>query len=350
MNKLVIYMTIGTLAITSCTNKETQLTAEYSGEDISKNISIIRDKVTKAASIQIYTQGQWTLYAGQTVDKIDFEEPVAKGIDSGTFSLDVTDSVRSYFQIITENGKAILSDRHLPMTQGYNFRDLGGYHTIDGKYIKWGKVFRSDDLHNLSPEDLHYLSEIPIVSIVDFRSEEEINLQPDKNPISTKENYKFSITPGNLMDAVRNNMDKMTTEEINSLMMDMNRLLVSDSSCVKQYKKFFSLLQNEENIPLLFHCTAGKDRTGMGSALFLSALGVDEQTIVKDYLLSNMYLANKYAKIKAENPKLSALFEVKQEFLQAGLDKIKTDYGSIENYLIKVLDVDIQTLRDKYLY
>lgn len=308
-------MTIGTLVTTSCTKNETPLKAEYSGEDISKNINIIRDKVTKAASIQIYTQGQWTLYAGRTIEKIDFEQPIAKGIDSGTFPLDVTDSVRSYFQIITENGKAILSERHLPMAQGYNFRDLGGYRTVDGKYIKWGKVFRSDDLHDLSSEDLHYLSAIPIVSIVDFRSEEEISLQPDKKPMSTKEIYKFSITPGNLMDVVRNNTDKISAGEIDSLMMDMNRLLVSDSSCVSQYKRFFSLLQNDMDVPLLFHCTAGKDRTGMGSALFLSALGVDEQTIVKDYLLSNIYLANKYAKFKAENPKLSALFEVKPEFL-----------------------------------
>lgn len=350
MNKLIIYMTIGTLAITSCVNKETQSKPEYSGEDISKDVTIIRDKTTKAASIQIYTQGQWTLYSGPSVDEINLEEPIAKGINSGTFSLNVPDSVRSYFQIITESGRAILADRHLPMTQGYNFRDLGGYRTTDGKYVKWGKVFRSDDLHNLNSADLLYLSKIPVISIVDFRSEEEINLQPDSNPSSVKENYKYSISPGNLMDAVRTNLDKISAEEVDSLMMNMNELLVTDSSCTEQYKKFFALLQDEKSVPLLFHCTAGKDRTGMSAALFLSALGVDEATIMKDYLLSNVYLANKYAGFKADNPNLSALFEVKPEFLQAGLDKIKTDFGSIENYLVKVLNVDIQKLKDRYLY
>lgn len=343
-------MTIGTLGMTSCGNKTTLTKAEYTGEDISNNVSIIRDKTTKSAFLQIYTQGQWTVYAGSSVENIDFEQPIAKGIDSGTFPLDVSDSLRSYFQIVTEKGNAIVADKHLPMTGGYNFRDLGGYRTSEGKYVKWGKVFRSDDLHSLTPEDLQYLSAIPLVSIVDFRAEEEINAQPDINPSSVKENYKFSISPGNLMEAVRTDMSKLTTEAVDTLMMGMNELLVSDPSSIEQYKEYFKLLQNDSNVPLMFHCSAGKDRTGMGAALFLSALGVDEQTIIKDYLLSNVYLANKYAKYKTDNPNLSGLFEVKPEFLQAGLDKIKKDYGSIENYLVKVLDVDIQNLRGTYLY
>ena len=133
-------------------------------------------------------------------------------------------------------------------------------------------------------------------------------------------------------------------------MKDMNILLVTDSACIHQYKEFFKLLQNGDDIPLMFHCSAGKDRTGMGAALVLSALGVDEQTILKDYLLSNTYLANKYAGLKSQYPTISSLFEVKPEFLQAGLDKIKKDHGSVENYLTKVLGVDIQKMREMYLY
>ncbi|MFV0418599.1 MAG: tyrosine-protein phosphatase [Dysgonomonas sp.] len=343
-------MTIGTLATTSCENKTIDTRAKYTGEDISNNVAIIRDKTTKSASLQIYTQGQWSLYAGSSVENIDFEQPMAKGIDSGTFPLNISDSVRSYFQIVTEKGKAIVADRHMPITGGYNFRDLGGYRTSDGKYVKWGKVFRSDDLHSLIPEDLQYLSAIPLVSIVDFRAEDEINTQPDINPSSVKENYKYSINPGNLMEAVRSDVSKLTAEAVDTLMMNLNELLVSDPNSVKQYKEYFKLLQNDSSTPLMFHCSAGKDRTGMGAALFLLALGVDEQTVLKDYLLSNVYLANKYAKYKADNPNLSGLFEVKPEFLKAGLEKIKKDYGSIENYLIKVLDIDIESLRNRYLY
>lgn len=351
MNKpiiiLLILMTLG--AMSSC-NKNTESTAGYSGKDISKDVTIIREKSTKDASVQIYTKGVWKLYAGLSADKIDMEHPIAQGMDSGTFPLNVPDSVRSYFVIETEEGKAIVSDRHLPMTGGYNFRDLGGYITTEGKYVKWGKVFRSDDLHSLTDADLRYLSSIPLVSIVDFRSEEEMNEQPDLNPASVKQNYKYSINPGNLMGAVKADLENLTEMKADTLMMGMNELLVSDSASISQYKKFFALLQNDEDVPLMFHCSAGKDRTGMGAALFLSALGVDEQTILQDYMLSNSYLANKYAKYKAMNPALSSLFTVKPEFIQAGLSRIKKDHGSVENYLTNMLGVDISKMKEKYLY
>lgn len=342
-------MTLVTLLSTACDKKGSQK-AEYSGEDISEDITIIREKTTKSASIQIYTDGKWLLYAGPSADEINFSEPVAQGIDSGTFPLNVTNAAPSYFVIVTEKGTAIVADRHLPMTGGYNFRDMGGYKNAEGKYVKWGKVFRSDDLHNLTDADLEYLTAIPLISIVDFRSEEEMQMGADKNPSSVKTNYPYSINPGNLMEVVKKDISKMTSEYADSLMMDMNVMLVSDTACSNRYKEFFALLQNEDNVPLMFHCSAGKDRTGMAAALFLSSLGVYEQTILKDYLLSNIYLANKYGKLKAENPALKSFFEVKPEFLQAGLDKIKKDHGSVENYLTNVLNVDIQKMREKYLY
>jgi len=346
--KFFITMALCTFAITSCGNKEPR--AEYSGKDISNDVGVIRAKTTKDASVQIYTKGLWKLYAGTSVDDIDLLQPIAEGKDSGTFAINVPNNVRSYFLIETEEGKAILSDRHLPMEGGYNFRDLGGYRTTDGQYVKWGRIFRSDDLHNLTEDDLGYLSSIPLVAIVDFRSEDERSAAPDKNPESVRENYKYSITPGNLMDAVKADLQNITEMKADTLMMGMNELLVSDSACINQYRKFFELLQNEENIPLMFHCSAGKDRTGMAAALVLFSLGVDEQTIINDYLLSNKYLANKYAKYKVALPALSPLFEVKPQFLKAGIDRIKKDHGSVENYLTEVLNVDLSKMRNKYLY
>ncbi len=342
-------MVLTSLIATSCDKKTTQNKAEYSGEDISKDVSIIRSKSDKAATLQIYTQGKWALYGGTSVNNIDFSQPIAQGVDSGTFPLNVPDDARSYFEVETEKGKAIVSDRHLPMTGGYNFRDMGGYKTTDGKYVKWGKIFRSDDLHNLTDADLNYLASIPLTSIVDFRSEEETQQAPDKNPSSVKMNYPLSINPGDLMAAVKEGIDKIKPEQADQMMMDMNVLLVTDSACINQYREFFRLLQDEKEAPLMFHCSAGKDRTGMGAALVLSAVGVDEQTIIKDYLLSNVYLANKYASYKAQYPAIASLFEVKTEFLQAGLDRIKKDHGSVENYLTKVLNVDIQKMREMYL-
>ncbi|NDW09940.1 tyrosine-protein phosphatase [Dysgonomonas sp. 520] len=325
-------------------NKTTMTKAEYSGEDISNIATIERNKDTKKASLKIETDGKWTLYSGLTVESIDFSKPVAEGEGSGTFALNVPDSVRSYFQLETTNGKAILAERHLPMTGGYNFRDLGGFKTKDGKYVKWGKVFRSDDLHHLTDQDLQYLASIPVVTIVDFRSDEEIEPAPDKNPPSVKNNFALSISPGNVIDFMT------TSKPAEELMKDLNVQLVTDSLYIAQYKEFFYLLQNKDDVPLMFHCSAGKDRTGMGAALFLYSLGVDEKTIMEDYMMSNVYLGDKYAEYIEKNPNLKSLFEVRAEYIGAAMDQIKKDHGSVEKYLTDVLGVDLPKMREMYLY
>lgn len=337
------------LLVSSCKNSTRMEKAAYTGDNISDVASIIRDKNSKAAFLEIETADAWSLYAGTTVETIDFSTSIAEGIGSGVFPLNVPDSVRFYFQLITDKGAAILAERQLPMSGGYNFRDLGGIKNAEGKYVKWGKVFRTDDLHHLTENDLSYLAGIPLTSVVDFRSEEEMQKGPDKLPKSVENHYLFSINPGNLMTAVTD-VKKITEKDADNLMMRMNELLVSDSACVKQYRHFFSLLQNEENIPLLFHCSAGKDRTGMAAALFLFSLGVDEKIILDDYLSSNVYLEDKYAEFSTVNPALKSLFEVKPEFLQAGLDRIKKEHESIENYLTKVLNVNTERMKVLYLY
>ncbi|MDL2323334.1 tyrosine-protein phosphatase, partial [Bacteroidales bacterium OttesenSCG-928-A17] len=215
--------------------------------------------------------------------------------------------------------------RHLPMEGGYNFRDLGGYKTTDGKSVKWGKIFRSDDLANLTENDLAYLSAIPIVSIVDFRSESEMENAPDKLPASVENYCPLSVSPGNMdSGSIMNPSDSISPEQ---MMEQINILLVSDSAIIAQYKTFFALLQEKENIPLLFHCSAGKDRTGMGAALILFALGVDEETIFEDYLASNNYLEGKYSNMITAYPELTPFFTVKEEYLKSGLNTIKKEYG-----------------------
>lgn len=347
MNKLLIFISLSLIVIASC-NTNTMNKATYTGNDLSDKVYITRDKTTKQASLVINIPGKWELYSGSRVDNIDFSKSIAKGDSNGTYSLNVNDTARSYFQIVTEQGSAILAERHLPMTGGYNFRDLGGFKTTDGKYVKWGKVFRSDDLNKLTDADLKYLNSIPLISIIDFRSPSEIKLSPDKMPRSTRNNYAFSITPGNLssIDDIKN----MTTDQINNTMRSINQMLVTDSSCIAQYRLYFDLLQDEAETPLMFHCSAGKDRTGMGAALFLYSLGVDEKTILNDYLSSNKYLGDKYKPILTQHPNLKPLLEVDESFLKAGIEQIKKDHGSIENYLTNILNVDLNKMRQLYLY
>lgn len=347
--KTILSLALCSLFFISCKNNESRINkAEYSGKHITGMVTITRDKETKKASLNVKNDIEWTVYGGMSVDKIDFQNPLAKGEGSGTYPLDINDSVRYYFQIVTPEARAVLAERHLPMEGGYNFRDLGGIRTIDGKYTKWGKIFRSDDLHKLTDSDLDYLSSIPLVSIVDFRSAQEAETAPNKVPSSVKRGYSYSINPGNLMAAI--DFKNLDVSKVDTLMMDMNRLFVTDSLIIEQYRKFFELVQNENDTPLMFHCSAGKDRTGMAAALFLFSLGVDEDTILEDYLKSNIYLADKYSKYIAERPNLKPLFEVKLEFLKTGLDQIRKDHKTIENYLTEILKVDLEKMKDIYLY
>jgi protein-tyrosine phosphatase len=158
----------------------------------------------------------------------------------------------------------------------------------------------------------------------------------------------MSIFPGNLGSI--NPEQAITPEQGSKLMEEMNILLVTDPICVKQYREFFKVLQEESNIPLLYHCSAGKDRTGMASVLILYALGVDDATILDDYLASNTYLSGKYEALMAKNPVYKDLFSVKKEYLEAGLNSIKKEYGSIDAFLTEILGVNIENFRKRYLY
>lgn len=203
---------------------------------------------------------------------------------------------------------------------------------------------------HLTEKDLDYLSKIPIKTVVDFRSETEIKQSPDQKIPSVSNSYIYAITPGNITSLPFEDIARLTTQESDSLMKSVNKQLVTDSSAIEQYRKFFALLQEEENIPLVFHCTAGKDRTGYGAYLFLSSLGVDEQTALQDYLASNNYLAAKYGSYMEKYPDLKPLFEVRPEYLKTAIDQIRKEHGNVENYLTNVLNVDIEKMRELYLY
>ncbi|MFV0536577.1 MAG: tyrosine-protein phosphatase [Dysgonomonas sp.] len=312
-----------------------------------QKIYIVKDKKTKVTSLNIETEGYWELYAGPSFESIDKTAPILTGNGSGIFPVDVDKSIRVYFELITDKGSLLLAERHLPMVGGYNFRDLGGFRTKEGRYTKWGKLFRADELSNLTEEDLQYLSSIPITSVIDFRAQSEVKRSPDKLPHTVRFTYPIAITPGNLSsEGIQANL---LSTNIDTQMKYMNRLLVSDPPCVRAFRIFFAIVQNNLSAPLIFHCSAGKDRTGMAAALVLYSLGVDEQTIMEDYLSSKIYLSDKYDAFIAKYPRAESIFTVKKMFLQAGLNQIKRDHGSVMDYLTKVLKVDIVKMRRLYL-
>jgi protein-tyrosine phosphatase len=238
--------------------------------------------------------------------------------------------------------KEYIENRILPLEGASNARDLGGYATADGGHVKWSMIFRMGDLNELTDADLRYLEQIPIKTIIDFRDSSEIVSSPDKVPASLVNQFSVPIQPGNVID-----FHRITPEVAPHILEDINKMLVTDFQ--SEYKAFFQILMNENNAPLLFHCSAGKDRTGFGSVLFLASLGVDKETIIQDYLLSKKYVEEKYSDFVAANPVLEPLMTVKREYIEAALDLIDKEYGGIGNYLTNYLQVDTLKMRKIYL-
>ena len=254
--------------------------------------------------------------------------------------------------------------RKLPFTGAHNFRDLGGYKTEDGRALKWGKIYRSDDLHLLTDEDLKYLSRLNIKSVVDFRSDEERESEPDRlNPDMTQLLLPIKFQPEELDDeTLKNLMKNLTfgTLDSSNLLRDFNIVIVKDFAT--EYKKFFRHVIENNAEPIVFHCTAGKDRAGFASAMILTVLGVPREKVIEDYLLTNTYVKDHVDSemleielktfFRADTDNLRKINLVEERYIQAAFDTIDSEWGGMDNYISGALGLseeDILKLQDFYL-
>ena len=254
--------------------------------------------------------------------------------------------------------------RKLPFTGAHNFRDLGGYKTEDGRALKWGKIYRSDDLHLLTDEDLKYLSRLNIKSVVDFRSDEERESEPDRlNPDMTQVLLPIKFQPEELDDeTLKNLMKNLTfgTLDSSNLLRDFNIVIVKDFAT--EYKKFFRHVIENNAEPIVFHCTAGKDRAGFASAMILTVLGVPREKVIEDYLLTNTYVKDHVDSemleielktfFRADTDNLRKINLVEERYIQAAFDTIDSEWGGMDNYISEALGLseeDILKLQDFYL-
>ena len=237
-----------------------------------------------------------------------------------------------------------------------NTRELGGYKTEDGRSLKWGVLYRSDKLSELTDADQEYLLELGIKRVIDFRSSEEKQNEPDQLPST----LKYIEMPIEADGAIRPKVEAILkgdlNEDVGAILVETNKEFISDFSGV--YKGFIeSLIENQE--PTLFHCTAGKDRAGFAAALVLLAVGVPEKIVIEDYMKTNKYTEetiqdyinkiNLYSLGSVDAEILRPLLGVEERFIRAALDEIKQKYGSVENFIrdeLKIRDESIVELKN----
>lgn len=246
-----------------------------------------------------------------------------------------------------------------------NFRDLGGYPTEDGKQVRWGKLYRAANFAETSRADQQVLDKLQLAALVDFRSTAEKEEEPNQLPKDPS--YKIIEIP--TMDGGDNSVSEEIMARFESgdfsdfdpdaFMIEANRQFAS--TFTPQFSQFMQVLVDSAGDPVVWHCSAGKDRTGFAAAIILRLLGVPQDVVMADYMLSREYALAARQKeltlvrlLKGEEAaeKLTVLLGVEEPWLQAAFDTIDEQYGSFDNYVYQGLELresDIQSLRANLL-
>jgi protein-tyrosine phosphatase len=240
--------------------------------------------------------------------------------------------------------------RHLNLAGASNFRDLGGYRASDGRKVRWRQIFRSNHLGHITEADIEILRGLGIRSAFDFRgTEERATALCALTEIAV---HSLPIEP-TVVASLRARLTggvALSTVDAVDVMRDSYRNYVRQNT--PSFRALFAHLF-EDRAPLVIHCTAGKDRTGFACALILHALGVPDDVITEDYLLTNrFYRRDASASSDLPDEVRQVLGTVETSFLAAAYDAIRADYGDLEGYFGDGLGVGVReraTLQARYL-
>lgn len=250
--------------------------------------------------------------------------------------------------------------RILALEGGVNFRDIGGYPTDDGRFVRWGQVYRTGALSTLTPGDWQKLDGMGFQLVCDLRSAEEVADAPDNISSAGIRYYhlplKAELETWNRMRTIMfspSRVPEMLIDSYTQIMIDQNPQV---------FGRVLRYLADTANRPAIIHCTAGKDRTGVTIALLLSLLGVPDDIIAADYTLSNRYFLHFHAfaqqalaplrwlQVTADD--VYPLLVANAETIKVTLNYVRSRYGTVENYLRDYAGVDEITqseLRDMLL-
>jgi protein-tyrosine phosphatase len=243
------------------------------------------------------------------------------------------------------------SKRPIKLEGGSNFRDLGGYPAKKGKHVKWGHIYRSADVSKLTENDFKTLTNLHLETVCDLRGPDELKTNPDRLPEGI---YSINLPAGSENVKVGMNYATMNRDSM------MNAMYSRTDHLKAKYKPMFEqLLTLPNNKSLMFHCTAGKDRTGVGAAMILSALGVDKKYVIADYEATNFYwkdarekMMQGMAKTGMSETSLKSMLAANPKYIETFLNTIVTKYGSMNNFLKQEMEMDdekIAKLKELYL-
>ncbi len=290
-----------------------------------------------------------------SVQMIDGPDPSATPIATYTFQVAssarsvvcpqdtprVPDTCRPYFLVDLDGRRHLIAERELPLAGGVNFRDVGGYHTAGGRVVRWGRVFRAGSLAGLTDEDVVCLGRLGLRLSCDLRSWEEMIARPDRLPPDAVARHTAVATEVGPVRRVIALFRKR--HRIQELLQDAYTVMLDQNGPL--FAGIIRAAADPANLPLVIHCTAGKDRTGLAVALLLLTLGVPEETVIADYTLSNRAFDLLSGRMRSEMEPLYRLgFDEAQlrpfllaeaRTLTGALAHLRRRYGSVDWYLLR---------------
>jgi len=223
--------------------------------------------------------------------------------------------------------------RLVPLEGASNFRDLGGYRTADGRRVRPGRVFRSDALHRLTDGDHRVLRRLGLRVVLDLRYGPEREREPDRLPDGEPPIESLHI-------GLSERPDPAFADSLDGSARDAASALAHLTRNYREYPgryagAYRALLERASwGAPLVFHCTAGKDRAGFAAAVLLLALGVGRETVLVDYLKTNAFWDRGDRVPEGwPSPVVEAVFTARAEYLEAAMDEVDASYGGFDAYL-----------------
>lgn len=234
------------------------------------------------------------------------------------------------------------SRRLVALDAVHNFRDLGGYELADGRTIGWGRLFRADGLYRLTSDDLEVMDGLGIRTVIDLRSSPEVDTHGrypvEKHPVAF---HHLPIIDATWMQSEVPDFPDTDQGSIDFLVWAYRDMLARGAD---RFAHAIQLLAVPEAAPAVFHCAAGKDRTGIMAALILAGLGVDEEAVVADYGLTAAAMERMRVWVMANSPEMSQRMNDAPSYMMASrpeairqiLVDLRADHGSIREYLSAV--------------
>ena len=244
-----------------------------------------------------------------------------------------------------------MSKRLVSLEGTQNFRDLGGYPTEDGGQVRWGRVFRADALSTLTVADLELLEGLGLRLVVDFRGDEEVGLEPGPFRDHPRVAYRNVAIGENASPAEwRARFESGDLGDLDAGWLSRSYVAMLDAR-PEAFGEVLRAFAEQSALPAVFHCTAGKDRTGMMAMLLLRLLGVPREHVVADYALTAEFTGNKiraanrwFSDRGVDTEQAAHLFSARPANMELALDHLEGRHGGIERYAREAMALEADVI------